>query len=193
MRKFLSVVVYLVVAILVIAGMIHAILNMFKSSDSSFGSGGRQQVAATNLLGTLASKMGLATSTVPFPGAIYPTVGYDKVFFSGTYTPTTNNAFARVIFECSIDNGVTYFPLPARSAGTAEVDVFSDSGTGQSATSGIPFIIPGDKTSTANTAVTTTIAEFENTACTHYRVSAGETTTGSSGTIFIQAGGKIGQ
>lgn len=68
------------------------------------------------------------------------------------YTPATDNAYLLAIIEISndgLDATPTYwYPIGARSAATTEIDAFADSGTGMSTASGLPIVVPGDKSST---------------------------------------------
>ena len=158
------------------------------TNDGSFGAD-FFTVNATNLIGAASTTpLGLSGNLTPNPGRVYVSKGCDKVIIAGSYLPREANAYAIILVEGSVDNGAVYFPLSARVAGTVEVDVYADGGTGMgAATSGIPFIFPGDKTTTAGQGVTSTIIELEDVAFTHLRVSAREQFTASTGTLWMQA------
>lgn len=148
------------------------------------------QATPVNLFGAQNARFGLTGNLSA--RRTFVVKGMDKVILNAVYQPGENNAYAVVLIECSIDDGQIYFPLASRVVGTTEVDVFADGGTGMgSATSGIPHVFPGDKTSTIGQAVTSTLAEFENTACTHYGISVKDVYSSTSGTIYIQGGGSI--
>jgi hypothetical protein len=74
------------------------------------------------------------------------------------YTPAEANAFVVMVTEVSddeiTDTPTNWYPIAAQSTATTENDVFTDGGTGMGTASGIPDIIPGDKTSTAARKVT---------------------------------------
>ncbi len=150
----------------------------------------RQNVRARDLIGTQATKATIAGTSFTTP-VIFPTKGYDKLVLAGTYVPGTLNDYATILVEASIDDGSTYFPLSTSATAATEVDVYGDSGTNMSTSSGIPFIFPGDKTTTSGTAVTSTIVELTDVAYTHIRVSVKNAVTTSTSYLWLSGGGKI--
>lgn len=185
---------YAITIVLVVLGV--GVWAFWKSPDTPkpFGSTDTFSVSATNLIGAAsttpmglsANLQGSGSSTM---GNVYPSKGCDKVVMAGAYLPRENNAYAVVLVEGSMDNTATWFPLSARIAGATEIDVYADGGTGMGvATSGIPFVFPGDKTTTAGRGVTSTIVELEQVPYTHLRVSAKEVYTSATGTLWMQAG-----
>lgn len=74
------------------------------------------------------------------------------------FTPGANNQFLLLLVEYSNDYGTSaptnFFPLTTQVPATTELDVYADSGTSMGTASGIPIVIPGDKTTTSGTAVT---------------------------------------
>lgn len=105
-----------------------------------------------------------------------------NVHLDFTYTPASNNDYALILIEASNDDGTTFYPISNVVYGTAETDVYADSGT--STTSGIPLIVPGDKTSTASTAVVGYV-DF-TTVASHVRISARESAA-NGGTLHVRA------
>lgn len=147
-------------------------------------------VSTTDLFGTSSTPFGLSGNlTRPAStNGILVVKGCDKVVLNAAYLPRASNEFLIVLAEASMDEGKVYFPLSSKVAGTAEVDVYADGGTGMgAATSGIPFIFPGDKTTTAGTGVTSTLVELEQVPYTHMRFSARESPGVTTGTVWIQA------
>lgn len=177
-----------------------------ESVKSLFGAS-RYIMPATDIFGTRANKTRLsgdfATSTC------FATADMDKLFLPYTYTPATANAFVGLWISATADKVVSasssnWFPLSSNTAGTTEVDVFSDSGTvignGSYSTttgagytgSGIPWIIPGDKTSVAGRAVSSTL-ELDTFSYTGLCVEPVESVTTGNGTLWMQVSGKAGQ
>jgi hypothetical protein len=92
------------------------------------------------------------------------------------YIPATNNAYLEFIIECSNDDldatPTNWYQIGGRVTGTTEIDAYADSGTDMGTASGIPVIVPGDKTTTATKAIT----HFEDfdISCNFVRIRAKE-------------------
>lgn len=100
-----------------------------------------------------------------------------------TYVPGGNDDYALLLLEASNDDGVTFYPISNVVYATTETDVYADSGTGSTA-SGMPLIIPGDKTSTAATPISG-FADF-TTVASHVRISVKESAA-DGGTFYCRA------
>lgn len=105
-----------------------------------------------DLIGTQASP---ATLTAAFTGNTSSPIlaKYLKnLHLDFGYTPATDNAYMLVIVEVSNDDlkstPTYWYQIGARSAATTEIDAFADGGTGMSTASGLPIVVPGDKSST---------------------------------------------
>lgn len=103
------------------------------------------------------------------------------------YTPKAGqtNRYADVLVEFSHDdpNQVTtpnWFPLTTIVPTVAEVGVYV---SGTDSTTGIPLVVPGDKTSTGGTVYTAT---YDGTSTADYfRVSARESGSANFGTLYV--------
>lgn len=166
----------------------------------------RYIIGPRNVFGTPANKVRLtgrfATSSC------FNVVDMDKLVVAGTYTPGTANAYvslwvsATTVKEPTPSSSI-YFPLPARVAGTTEIDVYADGGTGgggaitSSSTgagqSGLPWIFPGDKTSTVGVSVTSTVIELDTFSYTGVCIEPVESVTTGNGTLWLEFSGKAGQ
>lgn len=100
------------------------------------------------------------------------------------YTPKTGqtNRLLYILVEASNDNGTTWFPLSLRSNQTTESLVYTDDPAGAN---GIPFTIPGDKTSTGGTTLAGFLDVNDFTA-EKVRVSAKESGSANFGTVYIR-------
>lgn len=189
MKLYIGIFVGAVLAIALGVGVASFVLPMVRPQTNTFGAS-RYFVPATNIFGTQAAKVrldGSFTTTTCFT-----TADLNTISVSGAYTPSSTNAYLLLHVSGSIDGGRTYFPLPTRVAGTNEIDVFADGGTGMSATSGIPYVIPGDKTSVALTTVTSTFIELENSSYTNLCITPIESVSSNNGTLWMQRAGKAG-
>jgi len=74
-----------------------------------------------------------------------------NITLSWNYTPKAaeTNRYALLLIEVSLDGGTTWRPVAVKQDISTETKAYVE-GTGK--TSGIPLIIPGDKTSTGGTA-----------------------------------------
>lgn len=129
-----------------------------------------------NLFGTTPSTT--TTLTAAFTGnsqAIF-TQGYTQMRVEGTYTPNALSTNAYAIFEGatsedeSVDGPTNFYPLSLLNASATEIDVYADSGTDMGTGGGIPFIVPGDKTSTGGTAIPFSFNVELNSRYTRLRV-----------------------
>jgi len=107
--------------------------------------------ASYNVIGTAAAP---ATLTAAFTGNTSAGILAKYLRFLTLdvgYTPATTNAYVVMVTEVSDDEitatPTNWYPIAAQSTATTENDVFTDGGTGMGTASGIPDIIPGDKTS----------------------------------------------
>lgn len=99
-----------------------------------------------------------------------------------SYTPKAGQTdrLAYILVEVSNDNGVTFRPYALVSATSDSVNVYVE---GEVSTAGIPFVIPGDRTSTGGAAHTgiinlTAIGDF-------VKVSAREDGSADFGTLHL--------
>ena len=106
----------------------------------------------------------------------------ENIHLDVNFTATSTNVYALILLEGSNDGGTTYFPIGTKSVGTDEILMYVEDADGNS---GIPIIIPGDKTSTAGTGLSGGI-DFYMVA-DHVRVSAKSSSSTSPGTIYVRA------
>lgn len=157
---------------------------------SPLGSGDQFHVDALDMFGTSSTPVRLSGSMVT--SSVYRTAGCDKFLVAGAYTPATNNAYLEILVEGSVDDGRLFFPLSTTAVGSVETLVYADSGTGMNASSGIPFIIPGDKSSVAGRNVTSTFIELSNLAFNQVRITPFESVTTTNGTAWLRGACKSG-
>lgn len=146
------------------------------------GSHQLRQKAAVDLIGTAASP---STLTAAYSGnqKRFDCKGLPNIQLDCVFTPGANNEYVGILVEGSNDSGTTWFNVPVIVGGATEKDVFSDGGT--LSTSGIPFIIPGDKTSASGTAVSTSVQL--TVVADAIRVSARSSGAADFGTLYVRA------
>lgn len=112
-----------------------------------------------------------------------------KLHLSGKYTPNETNSHLLVFLEFSNDpiyggSGLptNWEPMTVQVATTTEIDVYTDSGYGT--TSGIPFVVPGDKTSVDGTAISWSWDGDVN--ANWIRISLKEVTSAAFGTANVE-------
>lgn len=147
-----------------------------------------------NVIGSqTGSTITAATLTAAFSGnrTTLECKGFKKFLIEGIFTPGSGstNQQALILFETSTEetnSGPTnFYPFSTDSTGTTEIDVFADSGYSMSTASGIPLVIPGDKTSTAGQAIS--FSEVFDNLCTSYlRVSARDSGSANFGTLYAR-------
>lgn len=100
------------------------------------------------------------------------------------YTPMAAQVdrYLYILVEVSNDDGVTWFPATTIASTTTESDVFDEDTDGNI---GIPFILPGDKTSTGGT-IYPGFLDVVPLIGSHVRISAKESGAGNNGTVYIR-------
>lgn len=112
-----------------------------------------------NLFGSTPSAASTLTAAFTGNSTVVFTQGYKTMRIEGAFTPSvlSTNAYALFELATSEDEGVggptNFYELGTLSAIATESAVYSDSGTGMSTGSGIPLIVPGDKTSIGGAAI----------------------------------------
>lgn len=143
-----------------------------------------------NALGTPTAPV---TLTAAFSGNRYVQLceGFKRFRLEGAFVPGSGstNQQARILVETSGDYGTespaNWYPITVDISGTTEIDVYADGGDGMGTASGIPIVIPGDKTSTAGTSVDFSTPNKD--LCSRWiRISARDSGSANFGTLFVR-------
>jgi hypothetical protein len=137
--------------------------------------------ATYNAIGTVASP---ATLTAAYTGNTYNQVSkyFKKAHLDFSYTPKAGqtNRLAYILVEASNDGGTTYFPVSTRLDSTSSIKIYTD---GAESSAGVPFVIPGDATSTGGAAYKGFV-DFDFIG-DRIKISVKESGSDDFGTIFI--------
>jgi len=142
-----------------------------------------------NHLGTWAAPVTLDDAYGENTGSALFSRYMTKLHIAGQYTPAETNSQLLLLIEFSNDpfygaSGLptNWVPMSVQVAGTTEIDLYTDSG--YTSTAGIPIVVPGDKTSTAATAINW--AWDGDINANWVRVSAKEVTSDTFGTTNVE-------
>lgn len=139
--------------------------------------------ARYNAIGTAASP---ATLTASFSdnAKVLKADGFGNMHLDIQYTPNaaSTNAYLMLLVEYSNDEGTTFYSKTNVVYGTAETDVYVD---GLNSAAGIPFVIPGDKTSTGG--VTLKASYDFGILADHVKISVREFGQTAFGTCHVRA------
>jgi len=105
-----------------------------------------------------------------------------NITLSISYTPRTGQTdrYALLLIEASLDGGTTWRPVGVKQSISTEIKGYAE-GTGS--TSGIPIIVPGDKTSTGGTAYPV-VLDF-TLPCEYVRFKVKEDSAGNHGAFTL--------
>lgn len=167
----------LAIAVVLMGGYFLATVKPSKEVGSAYST-----KASYNLVGTSTSSPASIIATSTYGNAKVMRTNYlPNTQFDVAYTPAWDDEYLSMLVEVSNDGCTTYFPLGVKNVGTTEIDVFTEDSSGNV---GIPFIIPGDKTSVSTTQY---LASFQLDALAEcIRVSVKDNSVTSTGSVYIR-------
>lgn len=151
----------------------------------------QREIASYNAIGTSTSP---ATLTAAFTGNRITLFSkyMRRMRLEITFTPGagSTNQFLLLLIETTNEEAAggptNFYPLGVQINATTEVDYYADSGTSMGTGSGIPIVIPGDKTTTASQAISTSF-EVDDLNATYVRLSVRDSGSANFGTCYVRA------